>query len=130
MQVTCQTVDGKIAQTDILEAELKVNIEAAMPERGGSVSMVPPLSHCVAGPAAAEAPLARGARCEITGLGSESIHNGKRCVLMVPEASGSWQVPPSAQEGRCKAAWKREFKLPWREAGPLNHHDDIVDSDQ
>jgi len=33
-------------------------------------------------------------------------------------------------EGRCKAAWKREFKLPWREAGPPNHHDDKVDSDQ
>ena len=26
--------------------------------------------------------------------------------------------------------WKREFKLPWREAGPPNHHDDKVDSDQ
>jgi len=25
--------------------------------------------------------------------------------------------------------WKREFKLPWREAGPPNHHDDKVDSD-
>ena len=24
----------------------------------------------------------------------------------------------------CKAIWKREFKLPWREAGPPNHHDD------
>ena len=23
-----------------------------------------------------------------------------------------------------------EFKLPWREAGPPNHHDDKVDSDQ
>ena len=23
-----------------------------------------------------------------------------------------------------------EFKLSWREAGPLNQHDDIVDSDQ
>ena len=22
-------------------------------------------------------------------------------------------------EGRCKATWKREFKLPWRKAGPL-----------
>jgi hypothetical protein len=32
--------------------------------------------------------------------------------------------------GRCKAAWKREFKLPWREAGPPNHHDDEVDSYQ
>ena len=25
---------------------------------------------------------------------------------------------------------KREFKLPWREAGPPNHHDDKVDADQ
>ena len=31
---------------------------------------------------------------------------------------------------RCKATWKRGFKLPWREAGPPNHHDDKVDSDQ
>jgi len=33
----------------------------------------------------------------------------------------------SVYEGRCKATWKREFKLPWREAGPPNHHDDKVD---
>ena len=32
--------------------------------------------------------------------------------------------------GRCKAAWKKEFKLPWRETGPPNQHDDEVDSDQ
>jgi len=32
--------------------------------------------------------------------------------------------------GRCKATWKRKFKLAWREAGPPNHHDDKVDSDQ
>ena len=25
---------------------------------------------------------------------------------------------------------KGNLKLPWREAGPLNHHDNIVDSDQ
>jgi len=29
-----------------------------------------------------------------------------------------------------KATWKREFKLPWRQAGPPNHLDDKVDSDQ
>ena len=34
------------------------------------------------------------------------------------------------QQGRCKATWKREFKLPWREAGPPIHLDDKVDSDQ
>ena len=52
-------------------------------------------------------------------------------------------------EGRCKATWKRKFKLPWwtgarpvyqiiwmikwirmGEAGPPNHLDDEVDSDQ
>ena len=31
---------------------------------------------------------------------------------------------------RCKATSKREFKIPWREAGPPNHHDDKADSDQ
>ena len=31
---------------------------------------------------------------------------------------------------RCKAPWNREFEFPWREAGPPNHHDDQVDSDQ
>ena len=43
----------------------------------------------------------------------------------------SVSAPPNQmlQEGKCKAAWKREFKLPWREAGPPNHHDDKVDSD-
>ena len=34
------------------------------------------------------------------------------------------------QQVRCKATWKREFTLPWREAGPPSHHDDNVDSDQ
>ena len=28
------------------------------------------------------------------------------------------------------AIWKREFKLPWREAGPPNYLDDGVDLDQ
>ena len=27
-------------------------------------------------------------------------------------------------------AVKRKFNLPWREAGPPNHHDDKVDSNQ
>jgi len=34
------------------------------------------------------------------------------------------------RRGGGKATWKREFKPPWREAGPPNHHDDKVDSDQ
>ena len=33
-------------------------------------------------------------------------------------------------EGRCKATWQREFKLPWREAGPPNYLNDTIDSDQ
>ena len=33
-------------------------------------------------------------------------------------------------ELRCKASWKKELKLPWREAGLPNHQDDKVDSYQ
>jgi len=36
-------------------------------------------------------------------------------------------LPPGAY---VHLPWKREFKLPWREAGPPYHHDDKVDSDQ
>ena len=35
-----------------------------------------------------------------------------------------------ALKDTCKDTWKRKFKLPWREASPLNHQDDKVDSDQ
>jgi len=63
--------------------------------------------------------------------GSTSPYSGRDCVKSLrstytgvcPQSMGRW-------EGRCKATWKREFKLAWREAGPLNHHDSIVDSDQ
>ena len=37
---------------------------------------------------------------------------------------------PRVQEGRCKDTWKREFELAWREAGPPNHLEDEVDSEQ
>ena len=38
--------------------------------------------------------LARGARCEITGLVAAAQHNGKRCSLTeFHEARGRWQVP-------------------------------------
>ena len=36
--------------------------------------------------------------------------------------------PDLNQEVGCKTTRKREFKLPWREAGPLNDHSDKVDS--
>jgi len=42
----------------------------------------------------------------------------------------SLMVGPEIDSGTHNATWKRGFKLPWREAGPLNHHDDKVDSDQ
>ena len=32
------------------------------------------------------------------------------------------------KDGRCQATWTR--KLPWREAGSPDHHDDLVYSDQ
>jgi len=46
-----------------------------------------------------------------------------RGINEIPWRPGLWK-------GSCKATWKREFKLPWREAGSPNHHDDRVDSDQ
>ena len=49
-----------------------------------------------------------------------------RCVRAESGARGARLV----QDGRCKATWTREFKLPCREAGPPNHLDDKVDSDQ
>ena len=36
----------------------------------------------------------------------------------------------NTKEGKCKATWKREFKLPWCEASAPHHHDEKVDSDQ
>ena len=39
-------------------------------------------------------------------------------------------IKEKKKKGRCKATWKSEYKLPWREAGSLNYHDDKVDSDQ
>ena len=41
----------------------------------------------------------------------------------------SW-IGCGVRKGRRKAARKREFNLPWREAGPPNHLDDEVDSDR
>ena len=34
-----------------------------------------------------------------------------------------------SQGGRYTATWNREFKLPWRKAGPPYYFDDQVDSD-
>ena len=34
------------------------------------------------------------------------------------------------RDARREATWKRDLKLPWRETGSPNHHDDIVDSNQ
>jgi len=44
-----------------------------------------------------------------------------------------FQVPDNMKRcvvNNCTFTWKREFKLPWREAGPPNHLNDKVDSDQ
>jgi hypothetical protein len=48
--------------------------------------------------------------------------------LYVVPCSQTLERPYS--EDRCKATWKWEFKLPWRKAGPHNHRDDKVESDQ
>ena len=56
-----------------------------------------------------------------------------RCGRLVRQARGErvdCHASSLREQGRCKATWKMEFKHPWREAGPPNHHDDKVDSDQ
>ena len=54
-----------------------------------------------------------------------NVHLESRLPHSILHFAGQWQW-----EGRCKATWKREFKLPWREARPPHHLDDKVDSDQ
>ena len=56
---------------------------------------------------------------------SECIERGARF-----NANRASKPETRVQEGKCKASWKRQFKLPWREAGPPDHYDDKVDSDQ
>ena len=46
------------------------------------------------------------------------------------DGSGDGPGGGTKKVDRCKATCKREVKLPWREAGPPNHHDDKVVSDQ
>jgi hypothetical protein len=50
----------------------------------------------------------------------------------VVKGSGAYRVVNATgfSGDRCKATWKREYKLPRREAGPPNHHDDTADLDQ
>jgi hypothetical protein len=46
-----------------------------------------------------------------------------------PDAQGGAHPTQAARElGRCKATWKGELTLPWREAGPPNHLYDKVNS--
>jgi hypothetical protein len=40
------------------------------------------------------------------------------------------EVTIGQMKGRCKTTRKRDFKLPWREAGPPNHLDGAMNSDQ
>ena len=59
------------------------------------------------------------------GLGFEE-HETNLCDFRV----GYLIESTDSLEGRCTATWKREFKHPWREAGPATHPNDKVDSDQ
>jgi len=44
-------------------------------------------------------------------------------VAEMPPLMNEDMIPPFCSP-------QRGFKLPWREAGPPNHHDETVDSDQ
>ena len=58
-----------------------------------------------------------------TGVYSPALCRGSKI-------SEGGQITSRSVEGRCNAIWKREFKLPRREAGPPNHLNDKLDSDQ
>ena len=59
------------------------------------------------------------------------VEEGERCRnVFLFRLSADLRNDYDAQEGRYKVIWEREFKLPWREAGPPNYLDDKVDSDQ
>ena len=69
------------------------------------------------------------------GWGAEGQGRGLDCVIDLVRHifQGVEASDPGTFSGArrpCKANWKREFKLPWREAGPPNHHDDKMVSDQ
>ena len=72
----------------------------------------------------------------VSGLNARVVGWGlSRLLNLIPSQCGQARskqtmVHDDTPGFRCKATWKREFKLPWREAGPPNHHHDRVDSDQ
>ena len=70
----------------------------------------------------------------------EGLHRARKSYFRVPPSRQKKYLPAleplqcdfcdreplTDEEGNWKATWKREFKLPWREAGPLNHQDDKI----
>ena len=50
------------------------------------------------------------------GLGFDPESLGLGLMLEKEQGLTAGYVPVSAYEGRCKATWKREFKLPWHKA--------------
>jgi len=63
-------------------------------------------------------------------LASEPLHISVMQLFTWQADSFDLATLPAAEEGRYKATWTREFKLPWREAVSPNYLDDKVDSDQ
>ena len=68
-------------------------------------------------------------------LGSRVVKKQKKvkhCEMHITRSVSGEKVgsEEGVLQGRCKATWKRTFRLSWREAGPPNHLNDKVDSDQ
>ena len=63
--------------------------------------------------------------------GVTTNHAAKRSVFVNLKTHGNLKMLHDATRAwSSQVPFQREFKLPWREAGSLNHPDDRVDSDQ
>ena len=53
----------------------------------------------------------------------EKVNSDPQGARLLPVVA---PLPPPGRDCRYKAAPKSDFKLPWRQAGPLNHQSDKV----
>ena len=104
-------------------ARIHVEDEASARLHGEASNDPPPIDNETATTARTYAEGGATARIHGEDGASARLHGEGSAAALLEEAT-SQQVLPTM------STWKREFKLPWREAGPPHHLDDKVDSDQ